>query len=155
MHKRTKRKTVWNDLHKVLPKSIPQSLSVGFRRHIGRRGKRGEREREKVRERREREWKRARETDSRNADLLCVWGKQQNTQKEKMGFTPVHQKCRQYWEQSSAISWVHKLIKPCCTCVHVRAYASHSGADSQLIIVMSRFFQLMWWAILNKDAHGS
>lgn len=73
MHKRTKRKTVWNDLHKVLPKSIPQSLSVGFRRHIGRRGKRGEREREKVRERGEGERERVKERESARDRLSKCW----------------------------------------------------------------------------------
>lgn len=35
------------------------------------------------------------EPGSQSADLVCVLGKQQNTQNGKMGSTPVHQKCRQ------------------------------------------------------------
>lgn len=54
----------------------------------------------RVGEQREREMERqslfGREWGSQCADKVCVLSKQQNTQKGKMGYSPVQQKCRQH-----------------------------------------------------------
>lgn len=150
MQKHTKIKTVLNDLHSLCSKSC-QNLSHSLCQLAsadtqGGGVKRSERARvEKIEQEREIESEREKREKLSMCWFGVHWGKQQNTQKGKMGFTPVHQKCRQYWEQSSAISWVHKLIKLWCVYMHVCTTQCSLGQTADLLL----------WVSGSSSSHGT